>query len=271
MSTPCLSNIIDINREECIGDAREDINNNFTNLGNAACALDTSQIGIEAQLIYLLPYGGIINLWGDITLGGLDFDLSGRGKVNSMTGRDITGFALCNGGNGTPDLRDRFVVAAGSNYTQGQRGPIFDSTSSLEFSSIQLTIPEMPRHNHDIFDPTHNHVVVDLPHQHVYNDLYNPGIRHTLNSNLFGAIAFGFTQEPNAAHALNGGNPAPPTWQNTDAPNNTSLRRFTDASSSFVTVEKASSNVDILETGNDLRHENRPPYFALAYIMRVEL
>lgn len=28
-----------------------------------------------------------------------------------------TGWALCNGSNGTPDLRDKFVVGAGSTYT----------------------------------------------------------------------------------------------------------------------------------------------------------
>lgn len=33
-----------------------------------------------------------------------------------------TGWVLCNGSNGTPDLRDRFVVAAGSTYSVGQTG-----------------------------------------------------------------------------------------------------------------------------------------------------
>lgn len=33
-----------------------------------------------------------------------------------------TGFALCNGNNGTPDLRNRFIVGAGSTYTAGATG-----------------------------------------------------------------------------------------------------------------------------------------------------
>ncbi len=33
-----------------------------------------------------------------------------------------TGWALCNGANGTPDLRDRFVVAAGGSYSVGATG-----------------------------------------------------------------------------------------------------------------------------------------------------
>jgi len=33
-----------------------------------------------------------------------------------------SGFALCNGANGTPDLRDRFVVGAGSTYAVDATG-----------------------------------------------------------------------------------------------------------------------------------------------------
>ena len=33
-----------------------------------------------------------------------------------------TGWALCNGANGTPDLRDRFIVGAGSTYNVGVTG-----------------------------------------------------------------------------------------------------------------------------------------------------
>lgn len=38
-----------------------------------------------------------------------------------------SGWALCNGSNGTPDLRDRFVVAAGSTYAVNQTGGSADS------------------------------------------------------------------------------------------------------------------------------------------------
>ena len=33
-----------------------------------------------------------------------------------------TNYALCDGSNGTPDLRDKFVVGAGSAYTPGDSG-----------------------------------------------------------------------------------------------------------------------------------------------------
>lgn len=50
------------------------------------------------------------------------------------------GFALCDGTNGTPDLRDRFLVGAGNLYTLGNTGGE---------NSHQLTVAEMPSHQHD--------------------------------------------------------------------------------------------------------------------------
>jgi len=38
-----------------------------------------------------------------------------------------SGFYLCNGANGTPDLRDRFIVGAGSTYSVAQTGGSADS------------------------------------------------------------------------------------------------------------------------------------------------
>lgn len=52
-----------------------------------------------------------------------------------------SGWALCNGQNGTPDLRDRFVVGAGSTYAVGAKGGEATHT---------LTVDEMPKHGHRI-------------------------------------------------------------------------------------------------------------------------
>ncbi|MFA6281748.1 MAG: hypothetical protein WCY05_04525 [Candidatus Omnitrophota bacterium] len=49
------------------------------------------------------------------------------------------GWALCNGANGTPDLRNRFVVGAGSSYAVAASGG--EATHAL-------TIAEMPAHTH---------------------------------------------------------------------------------------------------------------------------
>ena len=51
------------------------------------------------------------------------------------------GWILCNGSGGSPDLRDRFVVGAGSSYA-------VDSTGGE--STHTLTTAEMPSHTHTI-------------------------------------------------------------------------------------------------------------------------
>lgn len=48
---------------------------------------------------------------------------------------------LCNGTNGTPDLRGQFVIGAGGSYNVGNTGGE---------ATHRLTINEMPKHNHEI-------------------------------------------------------------------------------------------------------------------------
>ena len=51
------------------------------------------------------------------------------------------GWVLCDGNNGTPDLRDRFVLGGGGKYN-------VNSTGGEE--NVTLTINQMPSHSHDI-------------------------------------------------------------------------------------------------------------------------
>ena len=71
-----------------------------------------------------IPTGGII-LWS--------------GSVGAIP----SGWALCNGTNGTPDLRSRFVVGAGSAYNVAATGGSADSV--------------VVAHSHSITDPGHTH------------------------------------------------------------------------------------------------------------------
>ena len=57
------------------------------------------------------------------------------GSINNIP----DGWAICNKQNGTPDLRDRFVVGAGKSYKVNATGGK---------SSVALTVSQMPRHNH---------------------------------------------------------------------------------------------------------------------------
>jgi hypothetical protein len=42
-----------------------------------------------------------------------------------------TGYVLCNGSNGTPDLRDKFVVGAGNSYVVGATSNTTGTGSNL--------------------------------------------------------------------------------------------------------------------------------------------
>ena len=127
-----------------------------------------------------VPVGGII-MWS--------------GSIISIP----SGWALCNGqvsnGQTTPDLRDRFIVGAGSTYSLNDVGGL---------SAVQLTINEMPAHNH------------------------TAAIR---------------------SYTVGGGGNGP--WPIVGGTVN------------------AGGSISMNNTGGDQPHENRPPYYALAYIMRT--
>ena len=52
-----------------------------------------------------------------------------------------SGWALCNGSNGTPDLRDKFIVSTGSSYNRGDTGGA---------ASVTLTVNQIPSHDHNV-------------------------------------------------------------------------------------------------------------------------
>ena len=71
-----------------------------------------------------------------------------------------TGWVLCDGTNGTPDLRDRFVLGAGHNYSVGATGG--------ENEHI-LTIDEMPKHSHKYTSPLQGDDNTGLANGNHYN------------------------------------------------------------------------------------------------------
>ena len=131
------------------------------------------------------------------------------------TGNIPTGFVLCNGQNGTPDLRDRFVVGAGSAYSPGNTGGS---------SSVTLSESQLPSHSHtaSVSDPGHAHSYID---QYV---VINAGYR---------------------------------PWP---ANNNDCQQRNVNTGSQTTGI-----SVSISSTGSGSSIENRPPYYALCYIMKT--
>lgn len=76
-----------------------------------------------------------------------------KGLISMFSGSEIpTGWALCDGENGTPDLRDRFIVGQGSTFTgQGDGTTTTEevvSEGSIDVEETVLDISQIPLHSH---------------------------------------------------------------------------------------------------------------------------
>jgi hypothetical protein len=88
-------------------------------------------IGVQPTTGATIP-AGMIAMWS--------------GSIGSIP----SGWYLCDGSNGTPDLRDRFIVGAGNTYAVNGNGGA---------STVTLVTANMPAHTHTatVTDPTHTH------------------------------------------------------------------------------------------------------------------
>lgn len=69
-----------------------------------------------------------------------------------------TGWNLCDGNNGTSDLRNKFIPGSGSDYAVNASGG-YDTravSGTLTVATHILTLDEMPQHRHSITDYYHN-------------------------------------------------------------------------------------------------------------------
>ena len=65
-----------------------------------------------------------------------------QGVIVMWSGTTIpAGWALCDGTNGTPDLRNKFVIGAGDKYFAGNTGGT---------ETVALNLEEIPSHNHEL-------------------------------------------------------------------------------------------------------------------------
>lgn len=134
-----------------------------------------------------------------------------------------SGWQLCNGTNGTPDLSGMFIV--GYDPTDEDYEAIGKQGGEKE---VAITEAQMPVHNH-------NGNVVIPPHSHTYT-------QYTLDQEV--------SSNGSGIRGLN--------------KNNSQSGSFTTGlsssqSASFTTVNK----------GGNQAHENRPPYYTMAYITYV--
>jgi microcystin-dependent protein len=208
------------------------INNTFTlaNLVNPVAttkaASDVSTAVATTAFVHSVMPTGIIVMW------------------NSTAASIPAGWQLCNGSNGTPDLRDRFIVGAGSTYAFGDTGGA---------ASVTLTQASMPIHTHVLSGAlttgsagSHTHTVTDPGHSH-----------SGLGSGTFASGRYG----PDPIPAPSG---TASTSTSVTGINVNSVLDHTHSLTLSGNTQSAGGT-----SGATQPHENRPPYYALCYIQKM--
>lgn len=152
-----------------------------------------------------------------------------------------SGWYLCDGTNGTPDLRDRFIVGAGNTYSPGGTGGSKDAIVVSHTHSALSTFSGSPL-------AAHTHVVNDSGHRHMM---------------LEGTPDFSGDQKVDRFDTLS--NSA--TNQSTISGTQTATTGITLGSTSGGTPS-GSVSTSINSTGSNGANANLPPYYALAFIMK---
>lgn len=145
--------------------------------GSRNCTIYGS-LTVNGGISGAIPYGVIV-MWS--------------GSIDTIP----SGWALCNGGKGTPDLRDRFIVGAGSSYGVGATGGA---------DTVTLSTSQIPSHTHNYW------------------------IRYPVD-------------------CRDGS--------------------FSGKSGCWMSGPYTDTTLTTSATGDGGSHENRPPYYALCYIMKV--
>ena len=200
----------------------------LTSQGSGSAAAWTTVIGVPS---------GIIAVWS-----------GSQGSIPS-------GWYLCNGSNGTPDLRNRFIVGAGSgsNYSVGNTGGS---------DTVTLSTSQIPAHSHTTNNHSHNASVSDPGHGHSVS-VSDPG--HSHNTSVTGAKLFpGY----GGAHVPYGGAGGYPGTHFNMSNANTGISANASNANTSISVSTGNANPSTNNTGGGGSHENRPPYYALCYIMK---
>lgn len=163
-----------------------------------------------------------------------------------------TGWSLCDGTNGTPNLTDRFVVGAGAAYAVGATGGAVNAVTSSSGSHSHTT------------DPSGNHSHTGLAASHVLTVDEIPSHKHLSGwGESHGTGEFGVSTE--RGHQGSG---------ETDYDNHlyyTSPVGGGQGHTHDVTINAAGAHSHMVSTSDGHTHttDTRSPYFALCFIMKA--
>ena len=179
----------------------------------AAIGTDSTQIATTAFVRDIVP-SGVIVMWS--------------GSIASIP----SGWLLCDGTNGTPNLRDRFIVGAGNTYAVAASGGSADATLPAHTHTFSGGTSGAGSHSHSINDPGHAHslnAIVD--NLGSTGSFYIPaGLRIADRTTSVSGTGISINGVGDHAHSFSG------------------------------TTSSA---------GSSATNANLPPYYALAYIMKA--
>jgi len=148
------------------------------------------------------------------------------------------GWALCDGQNGTPDLSGRFVVgydAADADYnTTNKVGPTFTDADGSSTGANTTDAKQVRPTGDQSGVGAHTHIATDGGHSHGFLDTY----------------------APESGTGYRGGGNRPVDW-------NSDLTKTTLVAQANITVQQNA----ITDAAQSI--ENRPPYYVLAYIIKL--
>jgi len=168
------------------------------------------------------------------------------GAIIMFSGEDIPeGWALCDGENGTPDLRDRFIVSAGNTYNEGDTGGE---------DSVTLAESEIPSHDHgdgslSTGNDSHSHSGTTGSDSHSHS--YNRGDTS-------------FSDHSDQKYDNTTGSGFDLNSSRTTGSDSHSHGFSTDTDTHNHSISGSTANA-----GGGNSHENRPKYYALAFIMKL--
>ena len=134
-------------------------------------------IGVQPTTGATIP-AGLISMWS--------------GSIGSIP----SGWYLCDGSNGTPNLTDKFIIGAGSTYAVNGTGGA---------TSVTLVTANMPAHTHTatstVTDPTHTHNILGTSNHYVADGGQASGGTGTFPFSL-GSTSYGSSYIANASTGI---------------------------------------------------------------------
>ena len=169
----------------------------------------------------------------------------------------LTNWRICDGQNGTPDLRDKFVLGVGSSAAASTA----NKGDTNNNNSITLTEGQMPSHNHNITDNGHSHTINN--HSHSFSASGSNTHSHGLPKGSGGADAdiSNYIPSPRVENIQSSFSSDNATISITVSGN---TGNPSDRGTNSVTTGITSQT-----QGNDESIDIRSAYLALCYIIRV--